>query len=159
MEFRSNRRIIQKSTKTADRQQAEAVMAKAIEDYAYAAPSLLEARKYRLKHMRYSDLGFTQKQVLRLSAEQEFRCAICSERQPPDKKGRPRTLHVDHCHKTNRFRGLLCAGCNVGLGYFRDNPWFLRAAANYLERTTMPDLASAITGNSTGTEHSCGEKM
>lgn len=42
-------------------------------------------------------------------------------------------LHVDHCHDSNRIRGLLCKQCNLGLGHFRDRPEILRAAASYLE--------------------------
>ncbi len=28
---------------------------------------------------------------------------------------------ADHCHTTNKPRGLLCVRCNAGLGYFKDN--------------------------------------
>lgn len=51
--------------------------------------------------------------------------------------------HVDHdrsccpgrtsCGKC--VRGLLCPGCNVGLGYFKDDPERLRGIALYVERT------------------------
>ena len=43
-------------------------------------------------------------------------------------------LALDHCHLTGQFRGWLCDRCNRGLGYFRDSPLALRAAAEYIER-------------------------
>lgn len=53
-------------------------------------------------------------------------CAICLE--GFDKM----SPHIDHCHSTGRFRGLLCANCNRGLGMFKDKPLRLVNAALYL---------------------------
>lgn len=52
---------------------------------------------------------------------------ICGE--PKTKKD----LAVDHCHKTNVIRGLLCGRCNPALGYLQDSPDLARRAALYLE--------------------------
>jgi hypothetical protein len=52
------------------------------------------------------------------------RCAICVEPM--------RDPCVDHCHATTNARGLLCSGCNRGLGHFKDDPRRLQAAAEYL---------------------------
>jgi hypothetical protein len=56
-------------------------------------------------------------------------CALCGVRPK-----RLASLHVDHDHETGAVRGLLCIGCNQGLGQFRDDPELLRAAAEYVER-------------------------
>ena len=40
---------------------------------------------------------------------------------------------VDHCHTTNKIRGLLCRTCNAGLGYFKDNIETLTKVITYLE--------------------------
>ena len=52
-------------------------------------------------------------------------CAIC--RAKPAK-------HVDHCHESGIVRGLLCFGCNRGLGKAQDDPELLRRGLSYLER-------------------------
>ena len=61
-------------------------------------------------------------------AEQEGCCAICGT-EDPGKNGR---FNVDHNHDTGEIRGLLCYGCNVGIGHLRDNPSICLAAAEYL---------------------------
>jgi hypothetical protein len=45
-----------------------------------------------------------------------------------------RRLDVDHCHSSEKVRGLLCNPCNSMLGHARDNVFILKAAANYLEK-------------------------
>ena len=41
--------------------------------------------------------------------------------------------HVDHCHTTGKIRGLLCSGCNIGLGHCREDANILRGLASYIE--------------------------
>ena len=52
-------------------------------------------------------------------------CAICGLK--PDSR-----LHIDHCHRTGRVRGLLCGACNRGLGMFHDDISSLEKAVLYL---------------------------
>jgi hypothetical protein len=66
-----------------------------------------------------------------MAAAQGDRCAICETDTPG---GAHNVWHIDHCHDTGRVRGLLCQRCNVGLGYFSDDPAVLSAAVDYLER-------------------------
>ncbi len=56
-------------------------------------------------------------------------CAICGLK---DKTGR--ALAIDHDHKTNLVRGLLCGSCNRGLGLFGDSYERLLEATKYLEK-------------------------
>lgn len=55
-------------------------------------------------------------------------CAICRCSKP----GGRGTWHVDHDHKTDKVRGLLCHDCNTGLGKFKDDPEILKLAIVYL---------------------------
>ncbi len=59
-------------------------------------------------------------------------CAICQIKLQP--RGRSKnSAAIDHNHKTREVRGLLCRGCNHGIGSLQDNPSILLAAANYLQ--------------------------
>jgi|SRR5665647_314117 len=43
-------------------------------------------------------------------------------------------LHVDHCHQTNQYRGLLCLRCNLALGMVDDDPEILMNMILYLRK-------------------------
>jgi hypothetical protein len=69
-------------------------------------------------------------------------CSICREERP---------LVVDHCHKTQRVRGLICGRCNSQLGNIADSVDKLRAkatriesAARYLEHAAVAPKAIGI---------------
>lgn len=83
-------------------------------------------RKTRQKHA----YGITPAQYDAMFAEQGQACAICKIELDPHAK----STHVDHCHTSGRVRGILCHGCNSGLGGFRDNSMSLLAAIEYLKK-------------------------
>jgi len=72
-------------------------------------------RKYHLSIENYNELLL----------KQDHKCAICQEKVH---------LVVDHCHKTNQIRGLLCNKCNQALGFFKDNSYNCQKAFDYLEK-------------------------
>jgi hypothetical protein len=41
---------------------------------------------------------------------------------------------VDHCHSTNKVRGILCDLCNTALGKFHDDVNLLSNAIGYLNK-------------------------
>jgi hypothetical protein len=66
--------------------------------------------------------------------KQDYKCAICGK--PVDMSS-----HFDHCHKGLYWRGVLCQGCNIGLGMFEDNIDNLLAASVYLKNAQLGLLA------------------
>ncbi len=70
--------------------------------------------------------GISREEYNKMLAEQNEVCAICKQK---DNK----RLAVDHCHKTGKVRGLLCAKHNRALGAFNDDPSLLEAAIKYLK--------------------------
>ena len=76
-----------------------------------------------LKERRY---GITQEDFNKMLVDQNNSCAIC-------KKEIGWEAAVDHCHTTNKIRGLLCRKCNLGLGAFKDNIETIRKAIAYVK--------------------------
>ena len=48
--------------------------------------------------------------------------------------GKDYNLVYDHCHDTMEFRGVLCRGCNAGLGLLGDNLDGIMKTAEYLSK-------------------------
>jgi hypothetical protein len=88
----------------------------------YNAKSMLQKRAD--KAVSY---GLTPQQYIDMYEKQCGKCAICNEI-PKTQRG----LHVDHCHETGVVRGLLCHGCNVGIGNFLHSTELMNKAVKYL---------------------------
>lgn len=73
--------------------------------------------------------GLTQAGWDELVAQQGNRCAVCRTDKPG---GRGERWHIDHDHVTGNVRGLLCHRCNMGVGFFMDDPEVIEAAARYV---------------------------
>jgi hypothetical protein len=43
---------------------------------------------------------------------------------------------IDHCHSTNKIRGVLCNNCNTALGLVGDNIGTLQSMVEYLSKNT-----------------------
>ena len=77
------------------------------------------------------NFGMTYDEYKNLLETQGGKCAICSKTPKENKK----MLGVDHDHKTNKVRGILCSTCNQGIGLFHDNIEHLANAIKYLNTT------------------------
>lgn len=83
------------------------------------------------EHQLWSHYRLTVAQYESLLLSQGGKCAICGA--IPHK-----SFHVDHCHNTSKVRGLLCGGCNVGLGCYGDDPERMQKAIDYLKAHKCP---------------------
>lgn len=82
------------------------------------------ANPRKIKDRKLKDrYGISIEQYEEMVNNQAGRCKICHAEAK---------LHVDHDHVSGHVRGLLCNGCNRGIGYFSENSDALENAATYI---------------------------
>ncbi|MEK7557448.1 MAG: endonuclease VII domain-containing protein [Patescibacteria group bacterium] len=86
-------------------------------------------RKLRINYYRFKNYGLSELVFAEMLEKQNHRCRICGD---SGKGGTGKFPTVDHCHKTNTVRGILCGRCNTGIGFFKDSPALCIMAARYL---------------------------
>ena len=79
-------------------------------------------------YQKKTKYGLNAEEYYNMFKEQNNKCAICGIEFSDNNKA-----FVDHCHKTNRVRGLLCTRCNTLLGMAKDNIEILQKAITYLQ--------------------------
>lgn len=137
-------REYKKGRRKSDRAYAEKVN-KYLRDFLKKNPD--KAKKYyktktKEQHLRYmlnQNYKITLEDYNKMSEKQGGVCKICGCRDvriDRDGKSRIQRLAVDHCHKSGKIRGLLCSGCNGGLGLLRDDVYILKKALDYLTEAT-----------------------
>lgn len=89
-----------------------------------------EKERKRARKNQVKSYGITEEDYNKMFEEQDGCCAICKRHQSEFTK----SLFIDHCHKTNKVRGLLCHNCNIGLGSFKDNIELMKNGINYLNK-------------------------
>lgn len=73
----------------------------------------------------YNFHNYTADEFLDWYNSQERCCVICGKESD--------MLCIDHNHSTGFLRGLLCTGCNYGLGCFQEDSNLLQLAHEYLK--------------------------
>lgn len=94
-------------------------------DYLFNEPQTVQQMKSFRRVL--DSYGLTIEKFAEIYAHQDGVCAIC--KLPEMDRDR---LVIDHDHITGRVRGLLCSGCNVGIGALRDDPETIRRARDYV---------------------------
>lgn len=77
---------------------------------------------------KYKQYGTSYDEMQKLKETIGHRCQICKEKTD---------LAVDHCHTTNKFRGLLCKPCNSAIGLLKEDPAILESAINYINKWNL----------------------
>lgn len=94
------------------------------------------------RRIRMLGLGDILNTIVKLVGE--YRCCPLCKRKPEQSR-----MHIDHDHRTGKFRGLICQSCNIGLGHFNDDPSVLVLAVRYLNRFKKEQSCLPITENTT----------
>ena len=92
-----------------------------LREWRKANPDAARAKDFRARLKR--KYGMTPADLEAMRHAHDGRCAIC---------GVAGDLNIDHCHRTGRVRGLLCASCNTFLGRVEANPTILVKMRSYL---------------------------
>jgi hypothetical protein len=92
-------------------------------------------RHYGLKRYYGIDLAKYQEMLL----AQNGVCAICFKPETSVVNGKIKPLAVDHCHDSERIRGLLCARCNQAIGLLNEDINILNNAIEYLRNYNIAD--------------------
>lgn len=96
------------------------------------------ARDDQVWYRRLAKYGLSYDDIIELFEEQEYACKLCRCELLVDARY---GFTVDHDHSCcpgeytcgKCIRAILCSDCNKGLGFFKDSPDVMRAAADFIE--------------------------
>lgn len=86
---------------------------------------------------RLARFGLMHDELEAMLRKQGGKCAICRARKPGTSSSE---WCVDHDHVTDQVRGLLCGTCNSGIGFLKDDPEVIAAAAQYVRKHRQMEL-------------------
>lgn len=104
------------------------------EKRAYNQAHREQERSHQLKH----NYGITWEDKVELYLKQCGRCAICGKVW----EGITTDVCVDHCHRRNVVRGLLCRRCNTKLGNIEDYMYDLDGNKSKINQFLMKGMDS-----------------
>lgn len=80
----------------------------------------------------YHRYKITPKEYFKFMDKQNSKCVLCGcDLYPWDTN-----TNIDHDHKTNKVRGLLCSDCNKGIGLLKEDIDILERAIKYLKENS-----------------------
>lgn len=101
--------------------------------YCKSCRRIINSKRNRREDNLLYNYGITIEEYKQLCIDCDNKCQICG-----NNCDRYSYLSVDHCHITNKVRGLLCHLCNISLGGFKDSISNLENAIKYLKVHEKP---------------------
>jgi hypothetical protein len=96
---------------------------------AWDAANRPKVNAYRRAQYYKSRYGLTVAERDAMILAQGSRCKTCGGDSPGNKLG----WVVDHCHSTDKIRGILCHDCNLALGHVKDDVAILESLIKHLK--------------------------
>jgi len=94
-------------------------------------PLINKTKRKDTKYKRRYNL--TTLDVQEMMNKQEEKCGICKKSISLSDVGEKSTANVDHCDQPWRIRGMLCYGCNVGIGLLKHDIKALESAILWIK--------------------------
>lgn len=94
-----------------------------------------QRKRQRRGYMLERLYGITMAEYEQMLHEQQGNCLTCQKPGGLTVSGRC-DLYVDHCHKTGKVRGILCARCNMLAGYWdqENGEQLIKAVGEYVKK-------------------------
>lgn len=93
-------------------------------DYAKKNSKKLQMQRIKRRYNLDEDSSY------RLVDKVTYKCECCGFKYNEECK---RKLHVDHCHTTDKVRGVLCHSCNLALGLLEESIDRVNLLAKYIK--------------------------
>lgn len=112
----------------------------------------IQKKQYQDKKAKYGKLlslkkicdlrGITLEDYHRMIEEQDNKCILChlEETRIDGRTKMKQRLVLDHCHKTNKFRGLICHACNLAIHKLENTYSLAYRWARYIKQGGFNDL-------------------
>jgi len=92
-----------------------------------------QENKHLWLRTRLKKYGLTEDQYFHLIEQQNGKCPVCGDDLVIQPEKGKRSCHIDHCHNSEKVRGLLCHHCNTALGLLKEDINIMKRMINYIE--------------------------
>jgi len=94
-----------------------------------AARRWYKANPAKMREANWRKYGIPVEEARQRLAAHNGTCECCGSA-----KFSGKGWHLDHDHTTGKIRGIICLGCNAGIGHLGDNLAGVLLAVHYLQR-------------------------